>query len=69
MNPRAIRNRQRIRSIKRRLQSGEITYEQAVIESEPVIESINEHGAIIAKRLGVPYKRVTFTELMRNIRG
>lgn len=61
----ATENRQTIKSIKQRLNAGALDYEQAKKEAEPVIASINEHGASIAKKYGLRPRKVTFTELMR----
>ena len=61
----AVHNRIQIADIKRRYLSGQISREQAKIESAPIIERINLKGAEVAKRWNRKYSPVNFTGLMR----
>jgi len=61
----AIQNMQAIKSIKQRMASGQLTYEQAKTEAMPVIDRINIRAADIAKKHGMRRHNVTFAELVR----
>lgn len=61
----AVLNREIIHDIKRRYLAGEITREAAKMEAEPIIRSINERGALIAKKWNKKYVPQTFIGLMR----
>lgn len=58
-------NRMRIEDIRFRLQTGEISYEQAKAEAKPIIAKMNARGAEIARESGFRYKPLSFTGLMR----
>lgn len=61
----ALTNRIMLEKIKNDLKVGSITYEQAKLLSKPVIDSINEDIAVIAKKNNrKPYK-LNFSGLMR----
>lgn len=66
MKEQALQNRERLYEIRRKMLSGEISYEQAKEQASPVIKAINEKAAEIAKKYGkrsVP--RVSFAAIMR----
>ena len=61
----AVNNREVIADIKYRYLSGQITREQAKLESEPIIKRINRRGQVIAQKHKVKYYPVDFINLMR----
>ena len=65
MKEEAIKNRQILYGIKNRLLYGEISYEQAKAEAEPIIANINEKATELAKKYGMKPQLVNFHSLMR----
>lgn len=65
MTPEAIANREAIESIRHRMNSGELTYEQAQAEAQPVIDRMNAKGEEISKQYGGKFKKLSFRYLMR----
>jgi polyhydroxyalkanoate synthesis regulator phasin len=66
MKSEAIKNREEIAEIKRKFKSGEISYDQAKAEMQPVLDRINAKSAEIAKKYNkktVP--KVSFAAIMR----
>jgi len=61
----AIENRERISIIKKDYNSGKISRETAKALAEPIIDSINERGAEIAKKYNKKHSKVSFIGLMR----
>lgn len=61
----AIANQQKIQNIRCRMMSGEISYEQARREAEPVIANINSTAKRLAKKHNLRAKLLSFEELMR----
>jgi hypothetical protein len=61
----ALQNRETIKSIRQRLLSGQISYEQARVEALPLIDDINKQSAILAKKHGVKAGKINFTAMMR----
>lgn len=61
----ATSNRQIITNIKRRLDLGNISYDQAKAEAKPTIDAINRKAREIAKKYGVRPRLVSFEYLMR----
>ena len=62
----AIRNRTKVQMIRRRMLSGEITYEEAKAEAQPIIDQINETAARLAKKHGIKARgKVSFAAMMR----
>jgi hypothetical protein len=55
----------RIFDIRGRLLSGVITYDKALAEAAPIIESMNIQAKAIAKKHGKQFKGFTFSGLMR----
>ena len=52
----AINNREMLATIKRRLGSGKITYDEAVTEATEICDRINVRAKEIAKNLGLESK-------------
>ncbi len=65
MSPQANENRNKIADIRQRLLQGEITYEQARTEAEPILTQMNAVGARIARESGMKFKPLTFAYLIR----
>lgn len=65
MEKEAFDNVRRIERIRLGLAMGEITYENAKKQAEPIIDAINAKGQKIAKKYGKTYKKITFSEIMR----
>lgn len=65
MQETAIDNREKIATIRRKMVNGDISYEQAKLDAEPVIKSINEKSAEIAKKYGKKPSKVSFAAIMR----
>ena len=65
MTNNALDNRQKIQDIRRRMLSGEITYDQAKAEAQPIIDQINATGAAIAKKYGKRATKLQFAAIMR----
>lgn len=61
----AAYNRKTLYGIRDRLFYGEITYEQAKAEAEPIIAEINKKAAELAKKYGVKPQYVSFQSIMR----
>ena len=57
--------RTKIEAIKKRMQNGLITYDEAKKEAEPILAEINTKGAEIAQRWGKKHKPLTFGYVMR----
>ena len=54
-----------MRSIRRRMQNGELTYEQAKDEAQPILEQINATAKQLALKYNLPPRKVSFAELIR----
>lgn len=65
MNNEANLNRNILASIKAKMLSGEITYEEAKKEAQPTIDLMNKRVKEIADEYGVKPKLLTFVNLMR----
>jgi polyhydroxyalkanoate synthesis regulator phasin len=65
MTLQALDNMRAIKDIRARMQAGDITYEQAKAEAEPVIKRINKRNAEIAKKHKMRPKNINFAGLMR----
>lgn len=65
MHPKAIQNRNQIESIRHRMNSGELSYEEAQKEAKPIIDAMNERMAEISKEHGFKPKKLSFKYLMR----
>lgn len=61
----AVNNRVRMQDIKKRFVCGELTYEQAKAEAEPLIEEIYQQSKAIAKKYNKRAIRLSFASLMR----
>ena len=61
----AMANREALYGIRDRLFYGEISYEQAKIEAEPIIYNINKKAIELAKKHGVKPQLVSFHAIMR----
>lgn len=61
----AIQNRQDIEEIKASLAYGYITYYEAKLEAQPIIDRINKRGREIAKKYGKTYYPITFEAIIR----
>lgn len=61
----AIDNQQKIAIIRRRMISGELSYDQAKIAAKPVIDDINAAAKRLAKKYNLPARKLGFEELMR----
>lgn len=61
----AIENQNKIKDIKNRMLSGEISYEQAKIEAKPIVDIINAKSIEIAKKYNTKAKKISFTEIIR----
>lgn len=65
MNSTALNNIEAVDHIKKRLRSGEITYDKAKTEAEPIIEAIYEQHKVIAKKYNKRAVKLSFSSLMR----
>lgn len=65
MTNRAIDNRTQLYDIRKRMHSGQLTYDQAKVEAAPVIARINEQAKAIAKKHGKRPQTVSFAAIMR----
>jgi hypothetical protein len=61
----AVANREALYGIRDRLFYGEISYEEAKKEAEPIINSINEKAVELAKKYGAKPQLVNFQSIMR----
>lgn len=58
-------NHIKIKDIRFRLLTGEISYVQAKTEAHPIIAKMNQLGAEISRESGIKYKPISFSSLMR----
>lgn len=58
-------NQEKIADIKRRMVAKELSYEDAKLEAQPVIDRINAKAAEIAKKYNKRAKKLSFSEIMR----
>lgn len=65
MTDKGLELRTKIEDIKMRLKTNQITYDEAKIEAEPVIDEINKIGAEVAKKFGKKPIKLNFIGLMR----
>ena len=65
MEQQAHDNRTAIESIRRRMNSGTLSYEQAAAEAKPIIDAMNARMAEISKEHGFKHKPLSFKYLMR----
>lgn len=65
LTDKAQANRNAIESIRHRMNSGELTYEQAQAEAQPIIDAMNARMAEISKEHGFKPKKLSFKYLMR----
>jgi hypothetical protein len=56
----AIKNQEAIADIQRRMASGELSYDQAKAEAQPIIDGINAKAAEIAKKYNLRAKKISF---------
>lgn len=61
----AAANIEAIRTIRGKMLSGELTYDQAKAEAQPIIDSINEKTKEIAKKHNRKASKVSFAAIMR----
>jgi hypothetical protein len=61
----ALDNRTRLYGIRDRLFYGEISYEQAKAEAEPIIAEINKKAVELGKKYGMKPQLVSFQSIMR----
>lgn len=61
----AADNREKIADIRRRMQAGQINYDQAKAEAQPVIDAINSKAKLIAKKYKKRPQLVSFAAIMR----
>lgn len=54
-----------IRQIKAKMVSGELTYEQAQKDAQPVLDRINQKASELAKKYNTRPHKLGFAELMR----
>jgi hypothetical protein len=65
MTSEAADNRAKIMGIKGRMQAGQITYDQAKAEAQPIIDAINAKAKLIAKKYKKRPQLVSFAAIMR----
>lgn len=65
MTEQAITNQTAIADIRRRMISGQITYEQAKTEAAPVLDAINAKATEIAKKYNKRAGKLSFAAMMR----
>lgn len=65
MNTEAYEQRQRLERIKARMDTGQITYQQAREEAQPIIDWVNNRAEEVAKKYGKKPIKLDFTYLMR----
>lgn len=65
MTPEAQANRDKIESIRHRMNAGDLTYAEAQAEAKPIIDAMNERMAEISKEHGFKPKKLSFKYLMR----
>lgn len=65
MTNEAVQNQEQIADIKRRMSSGELSYEEAKAEAQPVIDRINAKAKELAKKYNKRPKLMNFSEIMR----
>lgn len=61
----AISNREKIRNIRMRMFAGEITYAEAKIEAQPIIDEINAKAKELAKKYNTTAPKMSFAAMMR----
>jgi polyhydroxyalkanoate synthesis regulator phasin len=61
----AVDNQAKIQDIRKRMLSGEITYDEAKAEADPIIDEIYERAKVIAKKYNQRATRLSFAALMR----
>jgi polyhydroxyalkanoate synthesis regulator phasin len=61
----AAENREKLYGIRRRMLRGEISYEAAKAEAQPLIDAINKKNAEIAKKHGKRAGKISFAAVMR----
>ncbi len=61
----ADENRIKIQDIRRRMLNGELTYEQAKEEAQPIIKQINFTAKQLARKYNLRPRNVGFSEMMR----
>lgn len=57
--------RAKLQFIKGKMLRGEISYDEAKAEANPIIKEMNERSAVIAKEFGQRHKPFSFNYLMR----
>ena len=65
MNKQAMHNVQAIQEIKTALDLGYISYEQARLQAQPIINNINQKAIELAKKYKTKPQLVTFYSIMR----
>jgi len=65
MTNEAISNREAISEIKRKLNTGELSYDEAKAQAKPIIEAIYAKHKEIAKKHNKRAVKLTFAGLMR----
>lgn len=61
----AIINQTAMSYIRKRMLSGQITYDQAKAEAQPIIDNINDRAKVIAKKYNRKASKVSFAAIMR----
>lgn len=54
-----------LNNIRLQMIHGVITYDEAKVKAQPIIDEMNKKGLEIAKKHGMRFKKFTFTNLMR----
>lgn len=65
MTNEAIQNREKIEAIKAQLSCGQIAYDEARTQAEPIIAKINAKAREIAKKYNQRPRLVSFNEIFR----
>ena len=65
MENNGLKNRELLQDIRKRMQTGALSYEAARQEAEPIIKAMNTRAEQIAKENGMRFKKFTFSYLMR----
>lgn len=60
-----MNNQTKLQQIKMSMTLGNITYDEAKIQAQPIIDEMNIRGAEIAKEHGRTFRKFTFTGIMR----
>jgi polyhydroxyalkanoate synthesis regulator phasin len=61
----AISNQEQMKAIRQAMLRGDITYEQARVQAQPIINQINAKSKEIAKKYNMSASKVSFAAMMR----